>query len=262
MSYKTIFLLLSFIYLIQCAEENNTNVPPSTPKEEVKTEEKPTETKPEEQATDNKNKTFEIPKINYPPLEMTNDEMDIYLACISIVQEALKKDRTQIDEAAKRMGLNQSNSVIDKAGTEMFEQCVGKLNITVANKFFVNLTYVNTFQWDKSFDDLVKNDYTKYVNKTDLMYTPQQSMVMYKFQKVNELYRRKLADNRRNYEQSDEARKIKIGNFDINSLPTAAKVGLFLTIFSLFFLGTLYLLKSLKKEPKDKKNKKNKKKTQ
>ena len=52
---------------------------------------------------------------------------------------------------------------------------------------------------------------------------------------------------------------LKIGKFDLDSIPGYVKGLVFFAIFGLFFGGLFYLLKSVEKKPKDKKDKKKKK---
>lgn len=259
MSICKIFLFLSLLILITSEEvaKNDTEAKAPEANEEPANPSNDTVTPPPEP---------EIPKIRNPgPFNMTYDEMDIMIACTYIVQEKLKQDKVAIDEAAKRMGFNESNRIIEKAGTDIFEKCTDSIDAATANRYVQNLTYINEFKWDKSFDFFANIDYNKkYINESDLVYSTKQNFLLYKFQKVNEMYRNKMADTRRNYEQiyNEQNQKITIGKFDIQNLPKSVKIGLFLGIFALFFLGTLYFLKSLGGQKITGKDKKKKKKTQ
>ncbi len=252
MSTIKFFLLLSLLILIHTEENNATKEPEkeavtNPPSEEAKTEE--TEKEP--------------PRFKNPgPYNMTYDEMDIMVVCTYIVQNSLKAKKTLFDEIAKKLGFNNTNQVIEKAGTDVFEKCLDDLNITTANKFVKNLTYLNEFEWQPSFDKYLDIDFNnKYQNMTDLAYTQKQTFLLYKFQKVNELYRHKWADTKRSKDES-ESNKIKIGKFDIQKLPNGLKIFLFLGSFALLFGLVLYSLKSLGKQKISNKEKKRKKKTQ
>ena len=119
----------------------------------------------------------------------------------------------------------------------------------IVNKFFKNLNLLNNFEWEKDFNEYLKIDFDKYHNTSDLAFTPEQEVLMYKFNKVNELFRQK----REEYEA--ENRKIRIGKFDFESIPLSFKLGIFLIILTLFFGGIFYFLKTLERKPKDKKKK-------
>lgn len=191
------------------------------------------------------------------PFNMTYDEMDTLMVCTILVQQSLQKQVKEVQEVAKRINTT-TNMVYEKVGTDIFEQCTKKMNIADVHVFMKNLTYFNNFKWEDKFDELVKLDYTKYNNLTDLHLTVNQQILMYKFQKVDELFRQKKADNREMIE--NENRKLKIGNLELEKIPGMVKGGIFLVIFGLFFGGLYYLLKSLDKKKLGKKDKKDKKK--
>ena len=119
-----------------------------------------------------------------------------------------------------------------------------------------NLTYFYNFKWNKKFDELSKIDYSKYMNSTDLNFTKDQHLLIYRYQKTEEVFRQKRQEDRAFIE--NENKKIKIGKYDLDSIPGYVKICVFCVIFSLFFGGLFYLLKSLEKKPikKDKKKKK------
>lgn len=203
------------------------------------------------------NKTEKVVIDKNRPFNMTIDEMDTVMVCTIIVQTSLQKQVKEITEASKRINTT-TNAVYEKVGTDIFEQCVKKLKIADVNVFMKNLTYFNNFKWDKKFDDIAKVDYSKYNNATDLHLTINQQILMYKFQKVDEIFRQKRADNRELID--NENRKIKIGNFELDKIPGIVKGGIFTVIFGLFFIGLYLLLKSLDKKKLGKKDKKDKKK--
>ena len=122
------------------------------------------------------------------------------------------------------------------------------------------MTFVNEFVWEKEYDEYAEIDYDKYGNESDLGFTVSQQLLMYKFNKVNEIYRYRRYYEREKIEK--ENRKIKIANVDMENIPLSFKLGLFLVILLIIFGGTFYLLKTLDKKPIEKKKKEKKKKTQ
>ena len=172
----------------------------------------------------------------------------------------MKKIQKEVDSIQKRLNVSNVNQIYDKIGTDIFEKCNKKMDIKVVNKYLKNLTLFNDFKWEKDFDEIIKIDPDKYANQTDLRYTMDQQVLMYKFNKVNEQYRQKRADQRENIEM--ENRKIRIGKLDMDSIPLSIKFGIFLVIIIIFFGGIFYFLKTLEKKPKDKKKKEKKKKIQ
>ena len=116
------------------------------------------------------------------------------------------------------------------------------------------------FEWQKELDDIIKINYDSYNNETDLKLTIDEQILMYKYQRVDELFRQRRADLRDEYdlEQERENQKLKIGDIDVNTIPSSVKFAIFLVILLLLFGGVFYLLKTLEKKPKDKKKKKKK----
>lgn len=184
---------------------------------------------------------------------MSNDEMDKIMLCTVVVQEIIKKSQNDIEKVHKKLNLSNVNMLYEKVGTDIFEKCNKKIDIKIVNKYFKNLSLIKDFEWEKSFDEFSKIDFDKYHNASDLTYTIEQQLLMYKFNKVNELFRQKRADQREVFEA--ENRKIRIGQIDMDSIPLSFKLGIFLVILVLFFGGIFYFLKTLDKRPKDKKKK-------
>ena len=191
---------------------------------------------------------------------MIEDEMDTMILCTAVVQESVKKQKSNIEALQKRLNLSNANPVYEKVGTDIFEKCNKNLDIKIVNNFMKNLTYLNPFKWVKEFDDITKIDYDKYNNDTDLRLNYEQQILMYKYQRVDELFRQKRADERDNIDKENQ--KLKIGKIDMDSIPSSVKFMVFLVILILLFGGVFYLLKTLEKKPKDKKKKEKKKKTQ
>ena len=256
MSYrKIIFFLFISLSLIFCQSKNKT--------EEI-IDKKESKAQPEIKdinlnATNKTSYHRTSKKANEgPALNISVDEMDTILLCSAVVQENLKTKVNDIEKASKRLNLSKSNMVYEKVGTDIFQKCLKNIDIKTVNKFMKNMTYYNNFQWEKSFDDFTNIDFDKYANISDLSLTMEQQISMYKYSKVNEIFRQKRIDKRQKIEK--ENKKIRIGKIDMESIPTSFKLGIFLVIFVLFFGGIFYFLKNLVKKPSDKKKKKEKKK--
>ena len=227
--YNFILFLLSLI-LIFCEDVNSTS----------------------ENTTSNKTFLFH----HDSSFNVTINEMDTLMVCSIIVQHSLEKQKNEIYSVVKRMNLTKTDSVLEKVGTDIFEQCSKKIAISDVNIYMRNLTYYYNFKWNKKFDEFTKIDYSKYINPADLNLTEDQQILMYKYQKIDEIFRQKAEENREFIQ--NENKKIKIGKFDLENIPGYVKILVFFGIFSLFFGGLFYLLKTLEKKPikKDKKKKK------
>jgi hypothetical protein len=244
------FLLISFS-LIACQTQNKTKEEkaPQPPLREVAAnlnETNPFNRKP--------------PKLD-PSLNITADEMDKLILCSLIVQESIPKQQKNIDIVAKRLNLtakNKINKVIDKVGTEIFEKCTDSIDMKIVNKYIKDFTFFYNFTWEKIFDDYNKINFDKYKEENDLVYTGKQNNLMRRYGRVNELYKQKVYEERQYMD--NENKKIKIANFEINSLPLSFKIGFFLVILLLFFGTIFYFLRTLRKKPLEKKKKEKKEK--
>jgi hypothetical protein len=261
MTAKTFLIILISLSLIICLDTNKTeekkevNVTKEQPK--VETNETQQESEKNETTTKKEYKRDFKSKI---PFNMTIDEMDKMMLCTIIVQESVHKKKEEIEAIQKKLNVSNVNLVYEKVGTDIFEKCNLKVDMKLVNTFMKNLTYLNNFKWQKEFDEISKIDSDRYNNDTDLRLTMPQQILMYKYQRVDELFRQKRADERDNVDQENQ--KLKIGKLDMDSIPTSVKLMVFLVILILFFGGVFYLLKTLDKKPKDKKKKEKKKKTQ
>ena len=243
---KISIVLLISLYLILCQESNKTK--------EAK------EQKVNPESMKNKNSTKRRPQGSTIPDNISTNEMDTILLCTLVVQQSVQKQKKDIEKVQKRLNLTNSNLVYDKVGTDIFEKCTKEVNITLVNKYFKNLTFIKDFKWEKVYDDYTKIDFDKYNNESDLRLTMSQQILMYKFHKVDEIFRQRRADDREKYE--NENKKIRIGKYDMDNIPTSIKLAIFLVIVIIFFGGIFYLLKTLQKKPMEKKKKEKKKKTQ
>ena len=195
------------------------------------------------------------------PYNLTYDEMDTMMFCSILIQESIQKKKKEIEDIIKKLNSSSSDQVYDKIGTDIFEYCTKNVDINIVNKYIKNLYYSNNFKWEKSFDSLTQINSTKYNNKTDLYLTQNQRILMFLFEKVNELFRQKRADQTVDFQKEiqQENQKIKIGNFDMNNIPIGIKLGIFLIVIIVLFGGVFYFLKKMEKKPKDKKKNKKKK---
>ena len=263
MSIKKIILLILSLSLIICQETNKTEQPKH---QEEKKEQPKIETIGNDNSTKKEtNETHhrEKPKRDFKskiPFNMTVDEMDTMMVCSIVVKETVRKIKTNIESLQKKFNLSSPNSIYEKVGTDIFEKCNKDTDIKLVNTFIKNLTYLNNFKWVKEFDEITKIDYDKYNNETDLRLTMDQQILMYKYQRVDELFRQKRADERDNIDKENQ--KLKIGQIDVDSIPSSIKFIAFLVIIVIIFGVLFYLLKSLEKKPKDKKKKDKKKKIQ
>jgi hypothetical protein len=255
MSSKKIFFLLISLYLIISHETNKTEEPKE--KNEVIKESNTTNNETKDTNTQKQQKYDLKSRI---PFNMTIDEVDTLLLCTVIVQEAIQKEKTNIKALQKRLNFSNVNPIYEKVGTEIFEKCTQNLDIKIVNIYMKNLTFFHNFKWRKEFDEIVKINYDKYNNYSDLRLSTQQQILMYKYQKIEQLYTEKLADDREMIDKENQ--KLKIGKIDMESIPTSFKLMIFLVILILLFGGVFYLLKTLVKKPKDKKKKEKKKKNQ
>ncbi len=184
---------------------------------------------------------------------ITIDEMDTMMFCTVIVQESTKNYEKKFNEIQKK--LNVSNNIIkEKVATDIFEKCTKNINIKNVNYYIKNLTFLNNFKWEKNFEEFTKIDFDKYKNQSDFQFTIEQQILMYKFDKVEEIYKQKRTEERERY--INENRKIRIGKIELESIPNSFKLALLLFILIVFFGGIFYYLKKLQKKPIEKKKKK------
>ena len=233
MSFPKKLLLVLSLTLILCQKQNQNT------KNDINS--------PDESLQQNETEPFNV--------TMTDDEMDTIMLCTVIVQESLRKQRKDLENAAKKMNLNnKTNLFFEKLGTDYFEKCYNNINISLVHKYVNNLTFDIEFKWEKSFDEYTKFEEKKYNNQTSFNFTMTQQELMYKFKKVNDLFQERSMRRRQKIEE--ESRKIKIGKIDMENIPFSFKLGIFLTILVLFFGGIFYFLKTLNKTPEKKKKKK------
>lgn len=257
-SLKYIFFLL-FISLVLSQNETNNSQLNSTEEDIPITDEIDQDEISDSNETLN-HSFSKRPEFNkYRPFNLTDDEMDKMIFCTFVVQETLRTKSKEMQTLQKKMNLSNINHIYEKVGTDMFERCYKKADINTVNKFVKNLTYFDNFQMEKSYQDLSVIDYDKYNNVSDLGLTMEQQVLMYKYQRVEELFRQKRADQRDSIDRDTDNSKIKIGNMELDKIPNSLKMGFLLIFLIIFFGGIFYILKSMEKKPKDKKKNKKKK---
>jgi len=254
-SLKYIFLFL-FISLVLSQNETNTSQPPNSTNDEIPINDDDVE---ELNETLNNSSTHKRPQYDKNrPFNLTYEEMDTMIFCTFVIQDTLREKKSDIEKIQKRLNLSSPNQVYEKLGTDMFEKCNKNADVNLVNKYVINLTYFDNFKMEKSFKSLSDLDFDKYNNITDLALTMEQQILMYKYQSVEEIFRQKRADQRDTVDNAN-TNKIKIGNFDIDNIPSPIKFGSLLIVLILIFGGIFYFLKKLEKKPKDKKKNKKKK---
>ena len=216
---------------------------------------------------ENKNSSqIEEDDIDYSQkFNLTIDEMDKMLLCSIFIQKALSKDKDRIEALINKTNISESDSylVFDKIGADIFERCYKDIDIKTVRKYFYNLSSVGDLDWDEKYDKYVEIDYDKYLNKSNFTLTEEQQMLSIKFNSIKKrLNEKQKEDKERKEKMKDELYKVKIGNFDIDNIPTNIKGFFFVFIFALIFIGSIYLLKSLVNKPKKIKIKQKKKKSE
>ena len=259
--FKSLFLFLFLsLAIIQASENNETKIPNENKNEEPvgNTDEIIDEDIEEIKENVNKSSYRKRPEFDKDrPFNLTYDEMDKMIFCTFIVQETIREKKTDFEAIQKKMNLSTPNPIYEKLGTDMFEKCNNKVDINIVSKFIKNMTYFNNFKMDKSYKALVELDYDKYNNESDLVLTMEQQVLMYKYQRVEDIFRQKRADLRDTIDKDNQ--KIKIGNLELDNIPNSIKFTAFLGVLAILFGGIFYFLKKLEKKPKDKKKNKKKK---
>ena len=193
------------------------------------------------------------------PFNLTIDEIDTMMVCSIIMEEKTKKYSSKIENIQKKFKISTPELVSNKISAEIFEKCNKLITIKEVNKYIKNLTLVKNFEWEKNFDKISEINFDNYKNISDLEYTVNQQVLMYNFQKAEEVFKQKQMEDRERYIKANQ--KIKIGNLDLEKIPQEFKLGIFLIIFLAFFGTIFYYLKGLNKKL-GANSKKKKKKTQ
>ena len=201
------------------------------------------------------NKTDKEQKEKEPPLNATVDEMDKIMFCSFLMDDGLDKYDYDIYKVEKRFRVAKNDrSIENKIAAEMLERCVNNVDMKTVNYYLKNFTFVNDFYWESGFDKLIKIDYDRYKTKEDIELTESEDKLYKKFEKINEIYKKRRREIEDMYDQ--ENRRIRIGKLDLENIPSSLKLFIFIVIFSILFGGVIYLLKNMGKKPNDKKKKK------
>ena len=173
------------------------------------------------------------------------------------MDEKVKKYSSKIEKLQKKLNVTTPELVSNKISVDIFEKCNQNIKIERVNKYIKNLTFVEDFYWEKYYDVISDIDFDVYKNISDLEYTTNQTLLMHRYQKAEEVFKQKQDEDRERYIKANQ--KIRIGNLDLENIPQNFKLGIFLIIFLIFFGGIFYFLKGLNKKigsnPKRKKKK-------
>ena len=192
---------------------------------------------------------------------LTIDEMDKMLLCSIFIQKALSKDKDRIEALINKTNITEENHylVFDKIGSDIFERCYKDIEMKTVRKYFYNLSTVGDLDWDNKYDKYVEIDYDKYLNESNFNLTEEQKLLSIQFNAVKQRLTEKQKEEKEKKEIIKEDQyKLKIGNFDIDNIPDNLKGFLFVLVFAIIFIGSIYLLKTLVNKPKKVKQKKKK----
>ena len=189
------------------------------------------------------------------PFNLTIHEMDKLMACSTILSLKTQKDNDIILKVLNKFNKSLTEKVEGKMLTEMYENCVNKIDNKTILKFFNNFTYVPDSVYLNEYDKLLLPKYDSYNENSDFDLTVEQQILSYKFEKVKELYEQKTSK-----ERLENSQRISLGNYDITKIPFYVKGIIFILVFGIFIFGTLFYLKKLTTKPES--NKKKKKKNQ
>ena len=188
-------------------------------------------------------------------LNLTIDEMDKMMLCSVFIQEALRKDKDRIEVLSNKTNSSDID-VFDKIGTDIFENCYYSIDIFIVKRYFKNLTYLGGYKWRNEFNKYIEIDYDKYLEKNNFNLTNEQKELSENFNIVKEKFKKKQLEEREKLKEEHD--KLKIGNLDLENIPSNIKGIVFILVFTIIFGGSIFLLKTLINKPKKKKEKKKK----
>ena len=148
------------------------------------------------------------------------------------------------------------NPVFEKVGADIFDNCYKSIDMPTVRKYFKNLTYLGGYEWKTEFNKYIEIDYDKYLETKFFNLTQNQIILAQKFTLVKEQFKQKQAEDREKLEE--EQNRLKIGNIDLENIPSNIKGVIFIIVFAIIFGGSVFLLKTLVNKPKKKKEKKKK----
>ena len=182
------------------------------------------------------------------------------MSCSYIITLKTQEDKDLIDSVKKKLNTTQQEKISAKIYTDMFEKCVNTIKEESVSKIFKNLKLVIEPEYSEEVRKLVEIDYTIYNNNQNLNLTLNQQILVYKFQKVREIFQKKKAENPKEdieNERGEENDDFTSNTYDITKMPKYINAILFIIVFGLLFFGTYFLLKKLTYKPEKKKKKKN-----
>lgn len=193
-------------------------------------------------------------------LNMSKSEMDKLMSCSYIITLKTQEDKDLIDSVKNKLNSTQQEKIAAKIYTDMYEKCVNTIKEESVSKIFQNLKLVIQPEYSEEVRKLVEIDYTMYNNNMNLNLTLNQQILVYKFQKVRELFQKKKEDNpdeERENERGEDNESFQSNTYDIMKMPKYINVIMFIIVFGVLFLGTFFLLRKLTYKPEKKKKKKN-----
>ncbi len=193
-------------------------------------------------------------------LNMTNYEMDKLMSCSYIITLKTQEDKDLIDSVKNKLNTTQQDKIAAKIYTDMFEKCVNTIKEESVLKIFKNLKLVIEPEYSEDVRKLVEMDYTIYNDNINFNLTINQQILIYKFQKVRELFQKKKEknfDEDRENERGEDNESFQSNTYDIMKMPKYINVIMFIIVFGFLFLGTYFLLRKLTYKPEKKKKKKN-----
>lgn len=189
------------------------------------------------------------------PYNMSIDEMDTMMFCSILVEVTLRMKKVEIENITRKMNLSSSIQVFEKIGADIFEQCYKNADIKIVNIYIKNLIYFQELKWDKNLEKIVQINRNKYINKSDLILTQSQKILLNLYQRVDELFRQKKINNK----DIIELKNNKTINSEIKDENNKYNFFFVIFFFVIFFGILIYLSIKLRKRVKDiKANKKEK----
>ena len=183
---------------------------------------------------------------------MTSSEMDKLMSCSVIMTLKTQKDKEEIEKTLEKFNSTLQEKVQGKIFTDMFEKCVDNIKEDTYSKIIKNLVVISQPDFTKDIEKLVDIDYSIYNENYNLDLTMEQQILAYKFQKVRNLFQEKM-----NNPQQEGNENYNTNIYDITKIPNSIRIILFVCVFAVLFIGTLYALKKLTYKPEKKKKKKN-----
>ena len=170
-----------------------------------------------------------------------------------MINTITQKDKIIHENLAKKYNGTYQNLFFNKLLSDIFEECNKKIDLKLVHKFFKKL-----IPTEKNFKDsdlkFLNFDYEKYKDENiSMQMTVEQQMMFYKFQKVRKEFEELIQKKKLENEAASN-----VGLYDMTKVPKSVQTFIFLAMFAILFLGTIYLLNKVVKKPvkKDKKKKK------